>query len=117
MALPELVRRSTEKRVREFCEKRVPTHVRDQVRLEMAVRGNAITILERRPLFESRPDVAKWSSMKIAQLRYDARRKEWTLYWPDRNGKWNPYWDLDPAEDVEVLLWEIDEDPTGIFWG
>lgn len=117
MPLPELVRRSAEKQVRRFCEGRIPAHARDQVRLELGIRGNAITIFERRPFFRSRPNVDEWSKMKIAQLRYDPDAREWSLYWADRNGRWHRYWDLDPAENLEVLLREIDEDPTAIFWG
>jgi hypothetical protein len=55
--------------------------------------------------------------MKIAQLRYDAAAREWSLYWADRNGRWHRYRDLDPAENLDPLLREIDEDPTAIFWG
>lgn len=117
MVLPELIRRSAERRVTAFCEGRVPTHVRDQVRLEVGIRGNAITIFERRPFFRSRPDVDEWSKMKIAQLRYDVDSKEWSLYWADRNGRWHRYWELEPAVSLDPLLREIDKDPTAIFWG
>jgi hypothetical protein len=35
-------------RVRRYCQRRVPPHARDQVRLKTVVRGSAITIMERR---------------------------------------------------------------------
>ncbi len=54
--------------------------------------------------------------MKIAQLRYDESNRSWTLYWADRNQRWHRYWDLDPSESIGVLLDEIDEDPTCIFF-
>jgi hypothetical protein len=44
-------------------------------------------------------------------------RQSWTLQWRERDGKWNRYADAKPTTDVTVLLNEIDEDPTGIFWG
>lgn len=102
-------------RVRRFCHDRIPSHVRDQVRLEADVRGRSITILECRPLW-SDPN-AEWTRMKIAQLRYDDSARLWTLYWADRNQRWHRYWDLDASERIDALLDEIDEDPTCIFFG
>lgn len=116
MPIPELTRRSAETRVRAFCNRRIPPHARDQVRLEHSVRGDAITIIERRPPW--REDFGpEWSSMKIAQLRFDLASSRWTLWWSDRNERWHRYEDLDPTSDLDVLLVEIDEDPTAIFWG
>lgn len=99
-----------------FCERRVPPEVRDQINLEFAVRGNSVTIIERRPPW--REDFGpEWSSMKIAQLRFDEVTRAWSLWWPVRNGHWNPYLDLSPTPEIEVLLQEINDDPTAIFWG
>jgi len=115
MAIPELVRKADVKHVEALCD-RVPPHVRDEVRLEYAVRGNAITIVERRP--PSHPGLGpEWTSMKIAQLRYEPRDLTWTLYCCDRNERWFAYYDVEPSRDVALLVAEIDEDPTGIFWG
>jgi hypothetical protein len=81
-------------RVRRYCQRRVPPHARDQVRLETVVRGSAITIIERRVPW--RDDFGpEWSRLKVAQLRYG--HGAWTLYWADRNGRWLPYPDLDPS--------------------
>ena len=82
--------------------------------IEHAVRGNAITIVERRPAWSELvgPD---WSTTKVAQLRYDAGL--WTLYCSDSSDRWCIYDDVDPAPEVGPLLAVIDEDPTGIFWG
>ena len=44
------------------------------------------------------------------------RDKRWTLQWRDRYGGWHRHADANPTADVIVLLNEIDEDPTGIFW-
>lgn len=60
------------------------------------------------------------SGMDIPQDRATQvrrRAKAWTLWWADRNERWDRYWDMDPTPDVDELLREIDEDPTGIFWG
>ncbi len=94
----------------------MPALARDQVGLEFSARGNAITIVERRPPWHPGlgPD---WSSLKIAQLRYDPAASTWSLYCCDRNERWFQYFDIEPSRDVRPLLAEIDADPTGIFWG
>ena len=101
--------------VQRFCDEAIPEHVRDQIRMESDVRGRSITILECRPHW-SDPN-AEWTRMKIAQLRYDDSARSWALRWADSNDRWHPYWDLDPSKDIGVLLKEIDEDPTCIFFG
>ncbi len=82
------------------------------------IRGNAIAIVERRPLFfDLDAGTENWTSMRIAQLRFDAAPGAWTLHWADRNGRWHLYDDVDPSPDVGPILREIEDDPTGIFWG
>lgn len=90
------------------------TQVEHYCEIEHIVRGNAITIVERRPPW--REDFgAEWSSTKVAQLRYEGA--SWTLYCPDSGGRWWRYDEAAPARDVAPLLAAIDEDVTGIFWG
>ena len=47
--------------------------------IEHAVRGSSITILERRPPWNPAYG-SEWSSLKVAQLRYDDRARRWRLY-------------------------------------
>lgn len=115
MSIPELARRGAEAKVSAFCEGRIPPHARDQIRLEHVVRGNAITIVERRPPWDGVGD--EWTSLTIAQMRFDEPSATWTLWWSDRNGRWHRYDDLKPTPDLELILWEIDVDPTANFWG
>lgn len=116
MALPDLVRLAAVHRVDRFCEHRVPAHAHDQVRLESVVRGNSITLVERRAPWH--PDYGpEWSSLEIAQLRYDPAAHEWSLYCRDRNERWFPYAEVATSPDVAPLLDAVDADPTGIFWG
>jgi hypothetical protein len=101
-------------RVERYCQSRVPEEMHSQVRIEHAVRGNAITIVECRPPW--REDFGpEWSSTKVAQLRHDGGM--WTLYCPDSSGRWWQYDATDPAPDVRPLLAAFDDDVTGIFWG
>lgn len=101
-------------KIRKYCQAQVPARLRDQVRIETAVRGSSVTILEYRPLWQAVP--SEWSSVRVAQLRYSASTQDWSLFWADRNGRWHRYEDLPPGR-VDQLLREIEADPTGIFWG
>lgn len=116
VAIPEAIAREVTREVDAFCDGRVPAELRDQIRLECSVRGNAITIVERRPPWREDfgPD---WSSVKVAQLRFEPAARAWALYCSDANGRWLRYSDAQPTYDIRSLLDEIDADPTGIFWG
>jgi Protein of unknown function (DUF3024) len=116
VTLPDDVRDPALARVTRYCKERVPPAARDQMWLEHSVRGNAITIVERRPPW-SQLVGPEGTSMKIAQLRYDASDGTWALYCPDRNGRWWPYDFAEPSRDIEDQLAALDEDPSGIFWG
>ena len=112
--LPADIRRAAVAQVERYCETRVPEDMRAHVRIEHSVRGNAITIVERRPPW--REDLGpEWSSTTVAQLRYDGAN--WTLYCSDSNGRWWRYDEAAPARDLAPLLAALDEDVTGIFWG
>jgi hypothetical protein len=103
-------------RIRRFCEGRVPTRLRDRIRIELDVRGRSVTILECRPPWTPKigPD---WTRFPIARLRYVAARGVWMLYWRDRDLRWHVYDRIGPSPHVDPLLAEIEADPTSIFWG
>jgi Protein of unknown function (DUF3024) len=101
-----------------YTDQRVPPHAIHQVRVEAIVGRGAVTIVERRAPW--RPEFgAEWTIAPVARLRYTVKHPHWTLYWRDRNHRWHryPYPYLDPTADVMMLLDEIEQDPTGIFWG
>ena len=116
MAIPSAVRDAAVARVERFCVDRVPEEARAEFRLEHTVRGNAITINERRPPWQPDPD-AEWTSQSIAQLRFDEKSGLWSLRWPRHTGQWLRYDGVRDARDVDPLLAEIDADPDGVFWG
>jgi len=101
-------------RIHRYCDSRVPAPLRDEARVHATHRGKNVTIYDCRP--PRHPALKEWSRVPIAQLRYDAEHKHWTLYYADRNSRWHQYDLIDPAT-VDQLLEEIDSDPTGIFWG
>lgn len=114
MAIPKLLRDTVEAQLREYCERKFPERVRDQLRLTYAIRGNSVTLIEERPSYLN---PAVWSRLPVAQFRYDETDRDWVLYCADRNGRWMIYGGVAPTRDLHKLLDEVDRDPTGIFWG
>ncbi len=114
MALPQLTKKQIEKTLAEYCDSRVPKHIRHQLRLEFAFRGNTVSIYEVRPVWD---DPTRFTEGPVAQFRFDPKAKTWTLYWRDRNLKWHVYDRKKPSRTFDSLLKEVDADPTGIFWG
>lgn len=108
MAMPEAHLRQ----ITRWCQQRVPEHALHQVRVERAIRGASVTIVEARAPW--REDYGpEWTRRPIAQLRYAS--SQWRLYWPDRNTRWHLIDDT-PAQTSPVpLLTEIDN-PRRAFW-
>ena len=103
-------------RIQRFCDCRVPARLRDQIRIELEVRGRSVTILECRPPW--RPAVGlEWTRVPVARLRHVAAHAVWILDWSDRKGRWHRYDLIEPSPHVDPLLTEIEADPTTIFWG
>jgi len=94
----------------------MPAHVRHEIRIEMDVAPTSVTIFECRPPWQPEYGPA-WTRQPVARLRYTKARREWSLYWTDRNSKFHRYDRAAATATVERLLAEIDADPTCIFWG
>ena len=114
MALPELVKQLVETKLKKYCKAKIPGHVRDKIRLTYQIKGNNVTLIEERPYFQ---DPSIWTESPVAQFRYNAKENEWSLYCRDRNSKWHLFTEFIPSPKFDDLLEEIDDDPTGIFWG
>ena len=92
----------------------LPESVRDRVRLGFRLEGNAIVLFESHPYFQNR---SRWIDDPVAKFRFYASRREWHLYWMDRNLKWRLYEWLAPKRTFAPLLAEVERDPTCLFWG
>lgn len=89
---------------------------RDLIRNDIDVTDRSITIVECRPPWN--PDLGpEWIRSPVARLRYTRMSNQWSLYWIDRNSKFHEYDLIGPSTNVDVLLAEVDRDPTAIFWG
>ncbi len=73
-----------------------------------------VTIVECRPPWEGKGD---WERNPVARLRFTKKTGLWSLYWLDRNERFHSYDRIGANQNVQVLLNEIDQDPTCIFWG
>ena len=114
MPLPQRESASVNTDLAEYWRSKVPVRLADKLRLGHSVRGNSVTLFEERPnLLEA----DKWVKILVAQFRYDPSKARWSLHCADRNSRWHLYEDLAPAKDFALLLREVEEDPTGIFWG
>jgi hypothetical protein len=116
MALPELNQRLVDKSLAAYCEQKIPTHARNQVRLAYTFWSNSVTLNEEREVHDT---PGKWTKMPIAQFRFDTLDKCWRLYCahPKRRDGWLLYPDAEHTKDFDVLLAALDRDKSGAFWG
>ena len=114
MALSEFERKRVEKLLTAYCETKIPSHLRDRIRLEFRIRGNEVSLFESRPHWQG---AGEWIATKVARFRKDPKAQTWQLFWADRNSKWRPYPTLPFHRDFEILLQEVDRNVTGAFWG
>jgi acid phosphatase class B len=114
MPIPPIQKQLVEKLMTAYCKNRIPKEVQDQIKLLYTIRGNNITLIESRPVWN---DESKWTEMKIAQIRFENENKTFTLYCADRNDKWHLYDYIKPSKELEKILEEIDNDIAGAFWG
>jgi hypothetical protein len=116
MALPAEVLDPAISLIAAYCATKVPAEHGEKLRIEYKVRGNTITIYECRPPW--RKDIGpSWTRMRICTFEWDPRTRVWTLYARDRNDRRLEYPFMKSALDLAPLIRELENDPTGIFWG
>lgn len=106
-------------RVRRWVDARnagLPERAVGLIRYEIDIDARAVTVLECRPPWRGGAG-SSWTRFPIARLRYTKTRRQWALYWRDRNLKFHLYDLVAPTRNVETLLDEVDRDPTCIFRG
>lgn len=100
MPIPELVRRAAKKLLTRYCRE-TSRQGDDAPPLAFEIGGDAITLHADRP---------------IARFRYCQELGQWTLHYPDREGRWRFYLGIGPSLDLAKLLRHLDADPMGTFW-
>lgn len=114
MAIPELEQKRVDHRLKLFCEQ-VPLDIRDQLSHHWKVRGNQVTLFERRPAWRGQP--GEFTDLAFARFQFDPSTHRWMLKWSDRNGRFHPYEGLESVRSFDRLVEEVESDPTGIFLG
>jgi hypothetical protein len=114
MALSEIEQARIAQRLSAYCDARVPSHVRNQLRLGFRITGHDVLLFEERPAFRPPHD---WQELPVAKFRYVRSRDVWQLFCQHRDLRWHTYEPMPSARTFESLLQEVDSDPTGIFFG
>ena len=114
MPLAEFTQKLVEAKLSEYCERRIPVHACNQVKLTYKIVDYKVILIEARPYYR---DPSIWTENPIAQFRYDKETQKWSLYSTDRNDRWHLYDLIKPSMDFDEMLNALDNDRTGIFWG
>ena len=113
MAIPELERKRIDAALEKSCD-RVPAHIRSKLAYAFRVRGNSVTLVERRPHFQ-KPDVT--TEHPFAKFVFEPTSHTWSLRWRDRNARFHAYEGFSGVRQLADLLAEVERDPTHIFLG
>jgi len=98
-----------------YAAGRVPPEFQDEIRMEVDVRGNTVTIVECRPPWPG-DSSREWTREGVARMKYGVESKKWTLYWVDSNDRWHIFSLITPGS-IDKVLKEVELDRTNIFWG
>lgn len=115
MTLPVLIRHLAQTKIEAYCAQRLPAHLPEQVRIDIEIDGDAVTLIESRPHFQH-PE--QWSRLPVARFCFNPASHTWTLFRPHfgPHETWLPY-PAKPERDLEKLIRLLDTDQTGAFWG
>lgn len=98
----------------EFCQNRIPPHLREKVRLEFKITNQDVVIFEVRPVWNNPKE---FTESLIAKIKFVRKQMRWKLYWMRSNLKWCLYEPMESAKELESMVQEIGKDPHGCFWG
>ena len=114
MAFSDIERGRISKRLSAYCEAKIPARIRNELRLGFRISGHDVVLFEERPAF--RPPHA-WQELPVAKFTYVRTRRIWRLFCMHRDLRWHAYQRMPAAGEIDILLQEVDSDPTGIFFG
>jgi len=112
LPLPELIRRSAEKLLIEFCRTRTEGEA-PATRVIYRVEEDHVTLFLEVSDKTANPPA---EVTPIARLRFDQLLKQWTLHYPAEGNRWSFYLNVGPSLDLRKLLHHLDLDPLHIFW-
>lgn len=112
MPMNDIERGRAERTLREYCARKLRPEIRHELEIVYRIEGRFAYVSERRPDWLD-PEVIR--DHDVAKFRFDMTRREWVLYWRDRNLRWHVFEDCRPARDLADLLAVVDAEP--IFYG
>ena len=114
MALPQLLQKRAEKLLDEYCRTRVPSWLKEELRLDFTIEGEEATLFQERRRCQGS---CEWFRVPLALFRYSAVLNQWSLHHYDENQQWRLYLNASPSLDLHKLIHAVDADPMGFFWG
>lgn len=114
MPLPQLLKKQAEKLLAEYCRTRVPTWLKEELRLDFTIDEDSATIYQER---RSCQGSCEWFRFPLAKFRYSKDLNQWSLHHCDENQQWRLYLNISPNLDLSKLIKAVDDDPLGFFWG
>jgi hypothetical protein len=94
-----------------YCRRKTAEFDPTWIRVEADVVDLVVTVTE----VEFGP-AGTIAMVTVAQLRYCAASRLWSLFWSDSEGRFRPFRHR-PEPDVRALLGVLNDDPSSIFWG
>jgi len=113
MALPELLKKSAEKILADFCRIRTEKDPFSNRTLFRVEEDHVTVFLDRK---EGGADDVEKTFQPVARLRFDSLLNQWTLHYPVAGDRWAFYLNAGPSLDLEKLLRHLDQDPLHVFW-
>ena len=113
MAIPPDVRAEVEVALREFCLEHSSAATGDQLRYDFEIDQSSAVLNRLKPSFLNQ---AEWTSTPVARFRYSEAKRLWSLYWPEKGGKWRRLSNVSSSKDLRTLLKAILTDEAGVFW-
>ncbi len=112
MPLPEIVRRTAERHLDEFCRAERLCASGEELRFSFVLDEEAATLFcERRS-----PMSQTWRGRRsVARLVFHSELGQWTLHYPDGAGRWRFYLNAGPSLEIGKLLRHMAQDPFGVF--
>lgn len=97
-----------------WSKRRLPLHIRDQIREGQRMEGQSIELFFVRSLFN---DPSRTVEEPIAKLTFVRSSEVWRIFWKRADGNWHRYQPFPKAATLEAALRVIDQDANGCFLG
>ena len=101
--------------VGDWCIRRVPPEIKKTLDHDYEIDGQAVTLLEVRPLKRGLP--GEFTRSPFAKFRFVKTSGIWQIYWRRASGKWQTYEPYPVAFSIDEALRIIEADQYACFFG